>query len=161
MRLLLHVKKEIKKQITMLPFLLHFYFIHQTMKTQSQCKRSYTLTFIGPGLFDTGDDWLRMMGVMPKDYMHLKGENKHFLNIFNDFLIFNEAFLRRARDLTSLLVLFLLRVIYRVNYLPFDHHHRCVCIMILRKRKRAKVIKTTYCKGLTVLNVIHFKKNCR
>lgn len=83
----------------MLPFLLHFYSIHQTMKTQSQCKRSFTLTFIGPGLFDTGDDWLRMMGVISKDYMHLKGENKHFLNIFNDFLIFNEAFLRRAKDL--------------------------------------------------------------
>lgn len=79
MRLLLHVKKEIKKEFNMLPFLLHFYSIHQTMKTQSQCKRSYTLTFIGPGLFDTGDDWLRMMGVISKDYMHLKGENKHFL----------------------------------------------------------------------------------
>lgn len=46
-----------------------------------------------------GDDWLRMMGVISKDYMHLKGKKKHFLNIFNDFLILNEAFLRRARDL--------------------------------------------------------------
>lgn len=89
------LKKKLKKKL----LCCHFYFIHQTMKTQSQCKRSYTLTFIGPGLFDTGDDWLRMMGVISKDNMHLKGENKHFLNIFNDFLIFNEAFLRRARDL--------------------------------------------------------------
>lgn len=80
------LKKEIKFFFNMLPFLLHFYPIHQTMKTQSQCKSSYTLTFIGPG--DTGDDWLRMMGVISKDYMQLKGENKHFLNVFNDIFLF-------------------------------------------------------------------------
>lgn len=57
------------------------------------------LIFIGFGFFDIGDDWLWMMGVIFKDYMYLKGKNKYFFNIFNDFLIFNEVFLRFVRDL--------------------------------------------------------------
>lgn len=40
-----------------------------------------------------------MMGVIIKDYMYLKVENNYFFNIFNDFLIFNEVFLRCVRDL--------------------------------------------------------------
>lgn len=99
-RLLLNVKKEIKKEFNMFPFYYIFIpFMKQWKhKVNAKLQRQYMRSFIGPGLFDRR--WL-----VANDGCNFEGlyaperKKKHFLNIFNDFLILNEAFLRRARDL--------------------------------------------------------------
>lgn len=100
-RLLLNVKKEIKKKNLICS---HFYYIFIPFmkqwkhKVNAKLQRQYMRSFIGPGLFDRR--WL-----VANDGCNFEGlyaperKKKHFLNIFNDFLILNEAFLRRARDL--------------------------------------------------------------